>query len=76
VVLEGLAVTDAPVVVLRPVAGDQEKVVPEIAEAVRPTLCPTHIAGEEGLTVVAGLMTLVDTFCVTVEPHASVTCTE
>ena len=67
VVLDGLAVTLAPLVAERPVAGDQEKLVAPLAE--RDTFAPLQIEGEAGVTDTTGVgFTVTVTFCVDVQP--------
>ena len=54
--LAGLAVTVAPLVLLKPVAGDQAKVLPAMVElAVKLTEAPAQIAGVNGAILMVGL---------------------
>jgi hypothetical protein len=69
VVLDGLAVTLAPLVAERPVAGDQEKLVAPLAESA--TLAPLQIVGEAGVTDTTGAgSTVTVTVLVDVQPLA------
>lgn len=53
VVDTGLAVTEAPVVALKPVAGNHEYVVPPLAVNSAPT--PEHTDGDVGVTEIVGV---------------------
>jgi hypothetical protein len=55
-VVEGLAITVAPVVVFNPVAGDHVNVLGEMVElAVKLTLPPGQMPGAAGVAVTVGL---------------------
>jgi len=70
-VLAGFAVTVLPVVDDKPVPGDQLYVVAPLA--VKTTLLPGHIDGDDGVTLIVGFeLTVTVTLVAPVQPLASV----
>lgn len=70
-VVDGLAVTVAPVVVLKPVAGDHEYV--EAPLAVNATEPPEQMAGADGVMLTVGSgFTVTATVAVLVQPVVAV----